>query len=87
MGEIRGLRREMNDLSLEFRAEGWGYKLRDNISRVRESLAGVSRIAKMMLVVGLLMVSWALFVKDHKLKQQLLTAAANLIITALIIAG
>jgi hypothetical protein len=86
-GEVRQLRHAVNELSLELRANSWGYAMRDNINAIRSALAAVPMMAKLIFIVGMSLLSGAYFVVDKKLKTELAMLGGNFIIAAVVTAG
>ncbi len=86
-GEVRQLRHAINDLSLEIRAESWGYIIRDNLNQIWSALNNIPKIAKLIFIVGIGLLSSAYFIVDKKLKTEIAMLGGNLIIAAVVTAG
>lgn len=86
-GEVRQLRFAINDLSLELRAQSWGYNMRDDINAIRSALAQIPMMAKLLFIIGMGLLSSATFIHDKKLKTELAMLGGNLVIAAIVTTG
>ena len=87
LGEIRAIRREIGELSLEIRGDSWGFRIRSNLSEVNKGLQTIPRISKVFVVMGFVSLSICIFIKDKELKQKLAAVAVNILITGFLMAG